>query len=135
LKIKAGTLLIKEPFGIKWVDKVSQLQGNDSGFLCNVLPHGGFVRIMPNNKNLIKSKAYSNVERLALKMLFEKSRFAQGVEGRMRSFLVNKNLCLYYWLRKRIGKRLAFWTAMTLEKGILTFGRERVPYVDKNEIE
>jgi hypothetical protein len=26
----------------------------------------------------------------------------------MRSFLINKNLCFYYWLKKRIGKVPAF---------------------------
>jgi hypothetical protein len=47
---------------------------------------------------------------------------------KMRSFLINKNLCLYYWLRKRIGKRRALSVANTIEKGILIFGREAVPY-------
>jgi hypothetical protein len=44
----------------------------------------------------------------------------------MRSFLINKNLFLYYWLKKRIGKREAFWVANTIEKGILIFGREQM---------
>ena len=44
----------------------------------------------------------------------------------MRSFLINKNLSLYYWLKKRIGKRGAFWVANTFEKLILIFGREQV---------
>jgi hypothetical protein len=44
----------------------------------------------------------------------------------MRSFLINKNLSLYYWLKKRIGKRGAFRVANTIEKVILAFGRERV---------
>jgi hypothetical protein len=44
----------------------------------------------------------------------------------MRSFLINKNLSLYYWLKKRIGKRGAFWVANTIEKLILVFGREQV---------
>jgi hypothetical protein len=44
----------------------------------------------------------------------------------MRSFLINKNLSLYYWLRKRIGKREAFWMANTIEKGILILGREKM---------
>jgi hypothetical protein len=44
----------------------------------------------------------------------------------MRSFLINKNLSLYYWLKKRIGKGAAFWAANTVEKIILIFGRERV---------
>ena len=42
----------------------------------------------------------------------------------MRSFLVNKNLCLYYWLRKRVGKRWALRLAVSAEKVILIFGRE-----------
>jgi hypothetical protein len=44
----------------------------------------------------------------------------------MRSFLINKNLSFYYWLRKRIGKRGAFRVASALEKFILIFGRERI---------
>ena len=44
----------------------------------------------------------------------------------MRSFLINKNLTLYYWLRRRIGKERAFRVANTLEKVILIFGREQV---------
>jgi hypothetical protein len=35
----------------------------------------------------------------------------------MRSFLANKNLCLYYWLRKRVGKKRALWVAHNIEKG------------------
>jgi len=46
----------------------------------------------------------------------------------MRSFLINKNLCFYYWLRKRIGKKRALLVANTIEKGILIFGREVLPY-------
>ena len=42
----------------------------------------------------------------------------------MRSLLINKNICFYYWLRKRIGKELAFRVASTVEKTILLFGRE-----------
>jgi hypothetical protein len=42
----------------------------------------------------------------------------------MRSYLINKNVCLYYWLRKRIGKGLAFKVAHIAEKMILLFGRE-----------
>jgi hypothetical protein len=44
----------------------------------------------------------------------------------MRSFLINKNLSLYYWLKKRIGRRGAFWVAKTIENVILIFGREQV---------
>jgi hypothetical protein len=43
----------------------------------------------------------------------------------MRGFLINKNLSFYYWLKKRIGKRRAFWVANTIEKFILIFGREQ----------
>jgi hypothetical protein len=46
----------------------------------------------------------------------------------MRSFLINKNLSLYYYLKKRIGKRIAFEVVNTIEKVILVFGRERIPY-------
>ena len=46
----------------------------------------------------------------------------------MRSFLINKNLSLYYRLQKRIGKTIAFKVATTIEKVILVFGRERIPY-------
>jgi hypothetical protein len=52
----------------------------------------------------------------------------------MRGFLINKNLCLYYWLKKRIGKKLALWVANTFEKAILIFGREVIPYFDKDRI-
>lgn len=45
----------------------------------------------------------------------------------MRSFLINKNLSLYYWLKKRTGKAVAFEVADMIEKVILIFGRERMP--------
>ncbi len=44
----------------------------------------------------------------------------------MRGFLINKNLCFYYWLKKRIGKKVAFSVANTIEKVILVFGREQI---------
>ncbi len=44
----------------------------------------------------------------------------------MRSFLINKNLCLYYWLKRRIGKRGGLRVATSVEKVILIFGREHV---------
>jgi hypothetical protein len=44
----------------------------------------------------------------------------------MRGFLINKNLCFYYWLRKRIGKKPALAVASRIEKAILVFGRERL---------
>lgn len=46
----------------------------------------------------------------------------------MRSFLINKNLCFYYWLRKRVDKKRALLMANNIEKFILIFGREPVPY-------
>ena len=46
----------------------------------------------------------------------------------MRSFLINKNLCFYYRLRKRFGKKRALMVANTIEKVILVFGREVIPY-------
>jgi len=50
----------------------------------------------------------------------------------MRCFLINKNLCFYYWLKKRIGKACAFRVANTIEKAILIFGREAIPYRERN---
>jgi hypothetical protein len=50
----------------------------------------------------------------------------------MRSFLVNKNLCLYYWLKKKIGKKWALGVANAVEKTILIFGREIMPYLNRN---
>jgi hypothetical protein len=44
----------------------------------------------------------------------------------MRSYLINKNLSLYYWLKGKIGKKGAFRVANTIEKVILIFGREQV---------
>jgi hypothetical protein len=45
-------------------------------------------------------------------------------EKQMRSFLINKNLCFHYWLRKRIGKNRALWVSNNIERVILIFGRE-----------
>jgi hypothetical protein len=44
----------------------------------------------------------------------------------MWGFLINKNLCFYYWLKKRIGKDWAFRMANTIERAILVFGREHM---------
>ncbi len=44
----------------------------------------------------------------------------------MRSFLINKNLTLYHWLKKRIGKKRAYRLACAIEKGVLIFGRDQV---------
>jgi hypothetical protein len=52
----------------------------------------------------------------------------------MRGFLINKNLCFYYWLRKKIGKDRAFKLANKIEKIILIFGRKTIPYHNRNEI-
>jgi hypothetical protein len=45
----------------------------------------------------------------------------------MRGFLINKNLCFYYWLKKRIGKDNAFKLVNKIEKVILIFGRKAIP--------
>ena len=37
----------------------------------------------------------------------------------MRNFLIHKNVSIYYWLRRRIGKERAFRVANTFEKIIL----------------
>ncbi len=50
----------------------------------------------------------------------------------MRSFLINRNVSFYYWLRKRIGKTRALTVAKTIEKIILIFGRETNPYSSGN---
>ena len=39
----------------------------------------------------------------------------------MISFLINKNLCFYYWLRKRIGKKRSLKLTSTIEKTVLIF--------------
>lgn len=44
----------------------------------------------------------------------------------MRSLLINKNLALYYWLKKRIGKKSAFGVTIVIERLILIFGRDEV---------
>jgi hypothetical protein len=46
----------------------------------------------------------------------------------MRSFLINKNLCFYYLLRKKIGRSTALAIARILEKIILIFGREAISH-------
>ncbi|OGP69264.1 MAG: hypothetical protein A2169_13645 [Deltaproteobacteria bacterium RBG_13_47_9] len=52
----------------------------------------------------------------------------------MRSFLINKNLCFYYWLKTKIGKKWALGVANTIEKTILIFGREIIPYSNTNGV-
>jgi hypothetical protein len=50
----------------------------------------------------------------------------EQLEIGMRSLLINKNLSFYYWLRRKIGEKVAFKVANTIEKVILIFGREQV---------
>jgi len=45
----------------------------------------------------------------------------------MRSYLINKNLCFYYWLRRGIGKKDALRVVCTIERVVLLFGREALP--------
>ncbi len=42
------------------------------------------------------------------------------------AFLINKNLSLYYWLKKRIGKEGGPKVTCAIEKVILIFGRDQV---------
>ncbi len=52
----------------------------------------------------------------------------------MRGFLINKNLCLYYWLKKKVGKIWAFRVAIRTEKVILILGRPHVEeYIPKED--
>jgi len=53
-------------------------------------------------------------------------KITEQLEIWMRSLLINKNLSFYYWLRRKIGKKVAFKVANTIEKVILIFGREQV---------
>ena len=48
----------------------------------------------------------------------------------MRSFLINKNLSRYYWLKKKIGKKKALRITNSIENLIIIFGREGAPGVD-----
>ena len=52
----------------------------------------------------------------------------------MRSFLINKNLSFYYWLKKRIGKEMAYRVASILEKVILIFGRENIGGIEDGRV-
>lgn len=49
----------------------------------------------------------------------------------MRGWTLNKNLCFCYWLKKRIGKKLALVICQAIEKVILIFGREHIPAVGR----
>jgi len=79
----------------------------------------------------MNSRNYNGRGHLVSKLLYNR-RFSESVEGWMRSFLINKNLSLYYWLKKRIRKKWAFRVVGTIEKVILMFGREVVPCSNKN---
>jgi len=67
-------------------------------------------------------------------MLFKIEGLAQSIEERMRGFLINKNLCIYYWLKKKIGKKCALGIANAIEKALLVFGREVMPYFNRNRM-
>jgi hypothetical protein len=55
-------------------------------------------------------------------------------ETGMRSFLINKNLSFYYWLKKRIGKKRAYRVAIVFEKVILIFGREHMREMERGRL-
>jgi hypothetical protein len=44
----------------------------------------------------------------------------------MRSFLINKNLSLYYLLKRKFGKKQGIAVASTIEKALLILGREKM---------
>jgi hypothetical protein len=50
----------------------------------------------------------------------------------MRSFLINKNLSLYYLLKRKFGKKKGLAVASSIEKALLIFGREKMPGFNKN---
>ena len=52
----------------------------------------------------------------------------------MRSFLTNKNVSFYYWLKKKTGKKWALGIANATQKIILIFGRDKMPYSNRNEM-
>ena len=52
----------------------------------------------------------------------------------MRSFLINKNLALYYWLRKKIGRKRALRIANNIETLVLIFGREEAPGINEDGV-
>jgi len=57
------------------------------------------------------------------------------LEISMRGFLINKNLCFYYWLKKKIGKKWALDLANAIERIILIFGRDIIPCFNRNGME
>ncbi len=52
----------------------------------------------------------------------------------MRSYLINKNLSLFYSLKRLIGKKRGIAVASTIEKAILVFGREEMHRNGKHKI-
>lgn len=84
-------------------------------------------------KNEMIMKTYNDDDSLASKMLTHNDRLASSRGSPMRSKLINKNLCLYFWLKNKIGKKCAFVVANTFEKAILIFGREAIPHLNRDE--
>jgi hypothetical protein len=83
----------------------------------------------PKTLNILKS--YQSSPPLLLPGTFfvmVRSRSRTRIEGGrgVRSFLINKNLCFYYWLRRRVGKRRTLRVISAIEKGVLIFGRESI---------
>ncbi len=52
----------------------------------------------------------------------------------MRSYLINKNLSLFYSLKRMIGKKPSIAVAIAIEKAILIFGREELRRNDDRKI-
>ncbi len=80
-------------------------------------------------------RTYNDSSDLAHKMLFNCKGLAQSMEKWMKGFLINKNICFYYWLKKKIGKKWALGVANAIEKTILIFGREVMPYFRRNRMQ
>jgi hypothetical protein len=58
---------------------------------------------------LAKEKASEAIESVFTEREIEDSHFWIMIRRNkpMKAYLINKNLCFYYWLRKRIGKKKA----------------------------
>ena len=52
----------------------------------------------------------------------------------MRSFLINKNLSLYYLLKRIIGRKQGLLVTIAIEKALLIFGREKIPCFNENKM-
>ena len=65
---------------------------------------------------------------MAFKMQLNQYPFFDRKKKSMRSFLINKNLCFYYRLKRRIGEKWAFRVVSVIERVILIFGREEMPH-------